>query len=55
MQSIAGKCFFLAKDLLKAQKTLTIDNVDVATGSEKSPPYGETAPIIVILPILFYS
>lgn len=54
MQSIDGKCFFLANVLLKAQKTFTIDKVEVATGSEKSPPYGDTAPIIVILPTLSY-
>ena len=52
---MAGKCCFLANDLLKAQKKLTIDNVETATGSEKSPPYGDTAPMIVILPVLSYS
>lgn len=47
-----GKCFLWASFLSKPQKTYTIARVDDVTGSEKSPPGGETAPTIVTEPSL---
>jgi len=52
-QSTDGKCFLCANFLSSPQKTYTIDNVAVVTGSVKSPPGGDTAPTIVIEPSLF--
>ena len=51
-QFILGKCFLYASFLSKPQKTYTILSVLIVTGSEKSPPGGETAPTIVTLPSL---
>lgn len=47
-----GKCFLCASFLSKPQKTCTMFNVATVTGSEKSPPGGETAPTIVTEPVL---
>jgi len=52
VQLTEGKCFFCANFLSNPQKTWTIDNVDVVTGSAKSPPGGLTAPTIVMEPVL---
>ena len=46
-QLTLGKCLLSAKSASKAQNTFTIRRVFCATGSEKSPPGGETAPIRV--------
>ena len=51
-QLIDGKCFLYANFLSSPQNTYTIDIVAVVTGSAKSPPGGDTAPTIVILPSL---
>ncbi len=51
VQFTEGKCFFCANFLSRPQKTWTIDNVEVVTGSAKSPPGGLTAPTIVIEPV----
>lgn len=45
-QLIDGKCFLWASFLSRPQKTWTIPSVAEVTGSEKSPPGGETAPTI---------
>lgn len=47
-----GKCFLWASFLSNPQKTCTIFNVATVTGSEKSPPGGDTAPTIVTEPDL---
>ena len=44
-QLIAGKCRRWDNFASSAQKTLTIRSVFWVTGSEKSPPGGETAPM----------
>lgn len=43
-QLIDGKCFLCASFLSKPQNTWTIPRVADVTGSEKSPPGGDTAP-----------
>ena len=45
-QLIDGKCLRWANFLSRPQKTCTIPRVADVTGSEKSPPGGETAPTI---------
>lgn len=45
-----GKCFRCANRFSRPQKTCTMPNVADVTGSEKSPPGGETAPTIVTDP-----
>jgi len=52
-QLTEGKCFLWASFLSNPQKTYTISSVAAVTGSEKSPPGGDTAPTIEIEPILF--
>lgn len=51
-QFTEGKCFLWASFLSNPQKTCTISKVADVTGSEKSPPGGDTAPTIEIDPIL---
>ena len=51
-QFIAGKWRAYARDESSAQKTLTIRIVACETGSEISPPGGETAPMAVTEPRL---
>src|SRR3989338_11445590 len=41
-----GKCLLCASFASSAQSVFVTLNVDCVTGSEKSPPGGETAPII---------
>ena len=48
-----GKCFLWANFLSNPQNTCTISRVAAVTGSEKSPPGGDTAPTIEIEPCLF--
>src|SRR2546427_5375913 len=43
-QFIAGKCRRARSAVSRAQNTFTIRSVPCVTGSEKSPPLGETAP-----------
>src|SRR3989344_4572567 len=50
-QLIEGKCRRCASFASSAQKVLVTRSVDCVTGSEKSPPGGLTAPIIVTLPV----
>ena len=45
-QFIDGKCLRCANFLSNPQKTCTIPKVADVTGSEKSPPGGDTAPTI---------
>ena len=45
-----GKCLRCASFLSRPQNTWTIPNVADTTGSEMSPPGGETAPTMVTLP-----
>jgi len=47
---MAGKCRALARLRSSAQKQRTKRFVFRVTGSVKSPPGGETAPMIVMLP-----
>ncbi len=49
---IDGKCLRAARLASSAQKTLVTRSVFCETGSEKSPPGGETAPTTVTEPIL---
>jgi hypothetical protein len=51
-QLTEGKCFLWANFLSNPQNTCTISRVAAVTGSEKSPPGGETAPTIEIEPTL---
>lgn len=46
-----GKCLRCASFLSRPQKTCTMPSVAEQTGSEKSPPGGETAPTIVMEPV----
>ena len=48
-QSIAGKWRLYAKELDSPQNTLTMRSVACETGSEISPPGGETAPMAEML------
>jgi hypothetical protein len=52
-QFTEGKCFLWANFLSNPQNTCTISRVAAVTGSEKSPPGGETAPTIEMEPCLF--
>ena len=45
-----GKCFLCASFLSKPQNTCTMPSVADVTGSEKSPPGGDTAPTTVTEP-----
>ena len=47
-----GKCLRCASFLSKPQNTCTMPSVALVTGSEKSPPGGDTAPTIVTEPSL---
>jgi len=51
-QLTEGKCFLWASFLSNPQKTCTISSVAAVTGSEKSPPGGDTAPTIEMEPCL---
>jgi len=48
---MAGKCRVLASRSSSAQKTLTILSVFWVTGSLKSPPEGDTAPMTDMDPV----
>src|SRR3989344_1863528 len=52
-QFIEGKCLLCANFASKAQKTFVTLNVLCVTGSEKSPPGGETAPMTETEPSFF--
>lgn len=45
-----GKCFLWASFLSNPQNTCTIPRVADVTGSEKSPPGGDTAPTMLTDP-----
>ena len=45
-----GKCLRWASFLSRPQKTWTMDSVAAVTGSLKSPPGGDTAPMTVTVP-----
>ena len=49
-QLMAGKCLRCANFFSRPQNTCTIDSVADVTGSEKSPPGGDTAPTTVTEP-----
>ncbi len=49
-QLTEGKCLRCASFLSRPQKTCTMASVAAVTGSEKSPPGGDTAPTMVTEP-----
>lgn len=52
-QLTEGKCLRCANFLSSPQNTCTMERVAEVTGSEKSPPGGDTAPTMVQEPVLF--